>query len=113
MQDLTPFAVEMRDVVDGLWLWRQPHPDWQPGGDWEPQVSSFVVGSTLLDPLAPPPSAREVWDRIEAARPETAVTTFRFLIWRDSMRLVIASCTIWRSMISPSTIASLSGSEMP
>src|SRR5207248_8815903 len=33
--------------------------------------------------------------------------------WRDSSRLVIASCTSWRSMISPSTMASESGSEIP
>ena len=47
------------------------------------------------------------------ARPETAVTTFLFRIWRDSRRFVIASCTICRSMISPSTMASESGSDIP
>jgi hypothetical protein len=66
-------TVEVRDVAPGLWLWRQPHPDWQPGGDWDAPVSSFVAGAALLDPLAPPPSAREVWDRLEAAPPEVAV----------------------------------------
>ena len=66
-------AVEMRDVAEGLWLWRQPHPDWSEGDDWEPEVASFAVESRgvalLLDPLAPPPAARDVWDRIEALRP--------------------------------------------
>jgi hypothetical protein len=70
-------TVEMRDVADGLWLWRQPHPAWEEGNDWEPQVSSFVVesrGVTIaLDPLSPPPSAREVWDRLEAQVPEAIV----------------------------------------
>jgi len=66
-------AVEIRDVAPGLWLWRQPHPDWRPGSDWDAPVSSFVAGSALLDPLAPPPSAREVWDRLEATPPEIAV----------------------------------------
>ena len=51
----------MRDVADGLWLWRQPHPAWQEGDDWEPEVASFAVASggaaLLLDPLAPPPGA--------------------------------------------------------
>ena len=37
--------VEVRDVAAGLWLWRQPHPDWQEGFDWEPEVSSFFVES--------------------------------------------------------------------
>jgi hypothetical protein len=69
--------VEVRDVADGLWLWRQPHPDWQEGNDWEPEVASFAVRSggetVFLDPLAPPPSAREVWDRVHAAPPGAVV----------------------------------------
>ena len=67
----------MRDVADGLWLWRQRHPAWQEGSDWEPEVASFAVesgGTTLLlDPLAPPPGAREVWERIDALAPEVVV----------------------------------------
>jgi glyoxylase-like metal-dependent hydrolase (beta-lactamase superfamily II) len=70
-------AVEMRDVAPGLWLWRQPHPDWTEGNDWEPEVASFAVESAgvalLLDPLAPPPGAREIWERIGALRPSTVV----------------------------------------
>jgi hypothetical protein len=69
--------VEVRDVAPGLWLWRQSHPEWTPGGGWEPEVSSFAVAShgtkLLLDPLAPPPSARAVWDRIEAHSTEAIV----------------------------------------
>ena len=69
--------VEVRDVADGLWLWRQPHPDWTEGSDWRPEVASFAVASggarVLLDPLAPPPAARELWDRIEAFAPDTIV----------------------------------------
>ena len=70
-------AVEVRDVADGLWLWRQPHPAWREGGDWNPEVASFAVASrgarVLLDPLAPPPAARDVWERIEAFAPDTIV----------------------------------------
>jgi hypothetical protein len=62
--------VELRDVAPGLWLWRQPHPAWEEGNDWEPEVASFAVASggarLLLDPLAPPPSARDAWERIDA-----------------------------------------------
>jgi hypothetical protein len=69
--------VEIRDVTDGLWLWRQRHPDWNGEPDWEPEVSSFAVSSggaqVLLDPLAPPPSAREAWDRLEAFAADTVV----------------------------------------
>ncbi|MGN6866842.1 MAG: hypothetical protein ACTHMY_00405 [Solirubrobacteraceae bacterium] len=70
-------SVEIRDVAPGLWLWRQPHPAWREGDDWEPEVSSVAVesrGVTLvLDPLAPPPAARDVWGRLEALRPEVVV----------------------------------------
>src|SRR5919204_4084077 len=69
--------VEVRDVAPGLWLWRQPHPDWYDGLAWEPAVSSFFVESraerAVLDPLAPPPAAREVWERLDAALPTLAV----------------------------------------
>ncbi len=70
-------AVEVRDVLPGLWLWRQPHPDWSEGSDWEPEVASFAVESRgvmlLLDPLAPPPRASDVWARLDATRPEVIV----------------------------------------
>lgn len=70
-------SVEIRDVAPGLWLWRQPHWEWREDDDWEPEVSSFVVESrgevVLLDPLAPPPSAPEVYERLEAARPTAIV----------------------------------------
>jgi glyoxylase-like metal-dependent hydrolase (beta-lactamase superfamily II) len=70
-------AVEVRDVAPGLWLWRQPHPDWEEASDWEPEVASFAVESggvsIVLDPLAPPPAERTVWDRLEAMRPEVVV----------------------------------------
>ena len=70
--------LEIRDVAPGLWLWRQPHPAWEEDEtDWEPEVSSFAVRShgvsLLLDPLAPPPSATTVWERIEAAPPDAVV----------------------------------------
>ena len=65
-------SVEVRDVADGLWLWRQPHPAWEEGNDWVPEVASFAVRSggvsLLLDPLAPHPREDERWDVGEASR---------------------------------------------
>ena len=70
-------SVEIRDVAPGLWLWRQPHPAWEEGADWEPEVASFAVESggvsLLLDPLAPPPRERAAWERIDALAPQLAV----------------------------------------
>lgn len=70
-------SCELRDVEPGLWLWRQPHPDWRAGEGWEPEVSSFCVESRgevlVLDALAPAEDAREVWERLEARPPTAAV----------------------------------------
>jgi glyoxylase-like metal-dependent hydrolase (beta-lactamase superfamily II) len=64
---------ELRDVAPGLWLWQLDHPDWHPGVDWGPRVTSTCVASrgevALLDPLAPPREAREIWDRIDDGPP--------------------------------------------
>ncbi len=65
-------------MTDGLWLWRQAHPDWAEDADWEPEVSSFAVEAggvgVLLDPLAPRPgSSAEVWARLDALAPQAVV----------------------------------------
>ncbi len=77
MGRLAAVSVEIRDVAPGLWLWRQPHPAWREGYDWQPEVTSVAVESggvaLLLDPLAPRPAAREVWDRLEALEPQAVV----------------------------------------
>ena len=73
-------SVEVRDVAPGLWIWRAAHPGWRAGQGWEPVVASTCVesgGETLvLDPLAPPEDAREVWDRLDA-RPPTAIVVLK------------------------------------
>jgi glyoxylase-like metal-dependent hydrolase (beta-lactamase superfamily II) len=70
----------MRDVTTGLWLWRTEHPGWSPDGGWDPRVTSTAIESRgeviLIDPLAPPPAAHEVWARIDA-RPPTAVVILK------------------------------------
>src|SRR5439155_338131 len=64
---------ELRDVAPGLWLWRVEHPDWSPEAEWEPLVTSTCVSSsgevTLLDPIAPPDDATDVWERLDADPP--------------------------------------------
>jgi glyoxylase-like metal-dependent hydrolase (beta-lactamase superfamily II) len=73
-------AYEIRDVVPGLWIWRLEHPDWKPGLGWEQMVTSTCAESAgevaLLDPLAPPDDAQEIWDRLDA-RPPTVVAVLK------------------------------------
>ena len=65
------------DLVPGLWIWRLQHPDWSPGSDWDPPVTSTCVESggevVLIDPLAPPDHAREIWERLDATPPTVVV----------------------------------------
>jgi hypothetical protein len=70
-------AAELRDVAPGLWTWRLEHPEWEPGLDWKPQVTSTCVESggevAVLDPLAPPDDSDEAWARLDARPPTLAV----------------------------------------
>jgi glyoxylase-like metal-dependent hydrolase (beta-lactamase superfamily II) len=72
--------VEVRDVADGLWIWRLEHPRWKPGQGWEPVVASTCVESggetLLLDPLAPPENASDFWARLDA-HPPTAIVVLK------------------------------------
>jgi hypothetical protein len=72
-----PVSFEARDVSDGLWVWRVEYPDWRPGLDWGPLVNSTCVASgdevALLDPIAPPDEASEIWERLEKASPTLVV----------------------------------------
>jgi glyoxylase-like metal-dependent hydrolase (beta-lactamase superfamily II) len=69
--------LEVRDIAPGLWIWRVDHPDWQPGVDWEPSVTSTCVESggevAVLDALAPPEDASAVWQRLDNRPPTMAV----------------------------------------
>jgi glyoxylase-like metal-dependent hydrolase (beta-lactamase superfamily II) len=73
-------AYELRDVATGLWIWRREHPDWKPGLGWEGMVTSTCVESggevALLDALAPPEEAAEVWARLDA-RPPTYLVVLK------------------------------------
>jgi hypothetical protein len=59
-------------LQDGLWHWQAPHPQWESGAPWGPEVSSYAIddGRRLLffDPIAPPSELEAL-----AADRETAI----------------------------------------
>jgi glyoxylase-like metal-dependent hydrolase (beta-lactamase superfamily II) len=65
------------DVAPDLWIWRMPHPDWSPPDGGDRVVTSTVAASggeiAVLDPLAPPDEAAEIWDRLNRQPPTMAV----------------------------------------
>lgn len=71
---------EIKDIAPGLWIWRVPHPHWKPGFDWEQIVTSTVVEAggeiVVIDPLAPPNDATEIWARLDE-RPPTAIAILK------------------------------------
>jgi glyoxylase-like metal-dependent hydrolase (beta-lactamase superfamily II) len=68
---------EFRDIAEGLWIWRVDYPDWRPDVGWEQRVTSTCVESggevAVLDPLAPPEDAADVWARFDERPPTLAV----------------------------------------
>jgi hypothetical protein len=62
----------MRELQRGVWHWTATHPDWKPGQEWGPEVSSYAIDDgerlLLLDPLSPPSKIDEL-----AADRETAI----------------------------------------
>jgi hypothetical protein len=117
-------AVEVRDVAPGLWIWRLEHPDWSPEADWEPHVTSTCVESRgetlLLDALAPPEDATEVWGRLERT-PPTAIVVLKPDHIRDVDLFVhrygakaYGPWLFWRSDIPETELEPIEpGSELP
>jgi len=70
-------TAEIYEVTDGLWVWRQEHPDWHPDAGWEPPVSSVWLRCggevAVVDPMAPPDAADPVWLRLDQAPPALAI----------------------------------------
>jgi hypothetical protein len=75
MKNELPPAIEMRDLADGLWIWRSKIP--------------FDCGNEtlILDPQAPPEDAVEVWERLDVCHP-TAVVILKPDHVRDTDLLV-------------------------
>ncbi len=117
-------AWEIRDVAPGLWLWRVDYPDWRPEAGWEEMVSSTCVASggevALLDPLAPPEDATEVWERLDA-NPPTLVVVLKPDHVRDVDLFVrrygaqaFGPYLLWRNNIPETELEGIEpGSELP
>ncbi len=115
---------ELRDVLPGLWLWRVAYPDWRPEVGWERVVSSTCVESggevVLIDPLAPPDDAADVWARLDA-NPPTAVAILKPDHVRDVDIFVrrygakaFGPYLFWRDNIPETALEGLQpGSELP
>jgi len=77
----------VRELAAGIWDWQAPHPEWEPGASWGPDVSSHAIddGERLLlfDPLAVPgPLLRLAGER------ETAIVLTAPWHERDTQSLV-------------------------
>jgi glyoxylase-like metal-dependent hydrolase (beta-lactamase superfamily II) len=117
-------AGELQDVASGLWIWRLEHPDWGPELEWPPLVTSTCVEAggevALLDPLAPPDDAAEVWERLDE-RPPTLVVVLKPDHVRDVDLFVdrygahaFGPALFWRTDIPETELEPIEpGSELP
>jgi hypothetical protein len=77
----------MRELRPGVWHWEAPHPQWESGEPWGPEVSSYAIDDgrrlLLFDPIAPPSELGQL-----AADRETAIVLTCPWHERDSRGLV-------------------------
>jgi hypothetical protein len=75
------------ELARGLWHWQAPHPQWEAGEPWDPNVSSYASDDgrrlLLFDPLGVPPELEQL-----AAERETAIVLTAPWHERDAQRLV-------------------------
>ena len=112
------------DVAPGLWVWRVAYPDWRPEVGWERVVSSTCVTAggevALIDPIAPPAEATDVWERLDA-NPPTMVVILKPDHVRDVDLFVqrygaraFGPWLFWRSNIPKTELEAIEpGSELP
>lgn len=64
------------DIEPGLWIWRVPHPDWDPGEEEDRVVTSVCAEEggevAVIDALAPP-EGHDAWRRLDSRNPSMAV----------------------------------------
>jgi glyoxylase-like metal-dependent hydrolase (beta-lactamase superfamily II) len=112
------------DVSPGLWLWRVAYPDWRPEAGWERVVSSTCVSAggevALIDPIAPPAEATDIWARLDA-NPPTMIVILKPDHVRDVDLFVqrygaraFGPWLFWRSNIPETELEAIEpGSELP
>jgi glyoxylase-like metal-dependent hydrolase (beta-lactamase superfamily II) len=77
----------VEEVQKGLWHWKAPHPEWEEGESWDPNVSSYAIDTgeqlALFDPLGVP-------GELLALAPERDTLIILSAPWheRDSQALV-------------------------
>jgi len=115
---------ELHDVCPGLWVWRVEYPDWHPDAGWERLVASTCVETggevVVIDPLAPPRVATEIWERLDA-NPPTLVVILKPDHVRDVDLFVLrygarayGPYLFWRHNIPETNLEEIEpGSELP
>jgi glyoxylase-like metal-dependent hydrolase (beta-lactamase superfamily II) len=62
--------MDVQQLGEGLWRWTAPHPEWNPGDDWDRDVGCVYAETpeavVLIDPLLPAADDRErFWEALD------------------------------------------------
>lgn len=75
----TECHVGIKDLSQGLWIWRARHPFWSTDADWQSIVTSTFVESkgerVVIDALAPALDYIGLWERLDKNPPTMALIT--------------------------------------
>jgi len=70
---------EVRDMGEGVWIWRTRHYGWTPDAVWQQVVTSTFVRSggerLVIDPIVPASEPLDAWQRLEASPPTAVAIT--------------------------------------
>jgi glyoxylase-like metal-dependent hydrolase (beta-lactamase superfamily II) len=82
-------ALNVEKIRDGLWRWTAPHPDWEPGEEWDRDVGCLYYEGpgavVLIDPLVPADDAGRFWEALDrdVERAGPPVVALRTVHWHQ------------------------------
>ena len=61
--------MDVTEIRPRLWRWTATHPEWEPGNEWEQEVSSYALVEddvlVLIDPLVPVDEEARFWRALD------------------------------------------------
>lgn len=83
------------EIAPGLYRWSAPHPDWQPGEDWDQDVGCVLYeledAVALIDPLLPHDGREQALEWLDGTIDGRAVSILTTVRWHSRDRRELAA----------------------